>query len=73
MYTLEVEIALDTGRPICIRNSDIDVEWPVEINDDVLSFLLSYNPTEHNKRSKRHGHATRAFQGLIPYRSRSIL
>jgi len=35
MYTLEVEIALDSGRPICIRNSDIDVEWPVEVDDNV--------------------------------------
>jgi len=35
MYTLEVEIALDSGRPICIRNSDIDVEWPLEVDDDV--------------------------------------
>jgi hypothetical protein len=68
-----VEIALDTGRPICIRNSDIDVEWPVEIKDDVLSFLPFSNPTEHNNRSKRHGHATWAFQGFIPYRSLSIL
>ena len=35
MYVIEVEIALDSGRPMCIRNSDIDVEWPVEVNDDV--------------------------------------
>jgi hypothetical protein len=35
MYTLEVEIALDSGRPICIRNSDIDVEWPIECDDTV--------------------------------------
>jgi hypothetical protein len=35
MYTLEVEIALDSGRPICIRNSDIDVEWPIECDDKV--------------------------------------
>jgi hypothetical protein len=43
MYTLEVEIALDTGRPMCIRNSDIDVEWPIEIDDDVFSFLSFIN------------------------------
>jgi hypothetical protein len=39
MYTVEVEVALDTGRPICIRNSDIDVEWPVEVDDTVLPDL----------------------------------
>ena len=39
MYTVEVEDALDTGRPICIRNSDIDVEWPVEVDDTVLPDL----------------------------------
>jgi len=37
MYTIEVEIALDSGRPMCIRNSDIDVEWPVECDDQVRS------------------------------------
>ena len=37
MYTIEVEIALDSGRPMCIRNSDIDVEWPVECDDAVCS------------------------------------
>lgn len=36
MYTIEVEIALDSGRPMCIRNGDIDVEWPVEVDDNVL-------------------------------------
>jgi hypothetical protein len=39
MYTVEVEVALDTGRPICIRNSDIDVEWPVEVDDTVIPWL----------------------------------
>jgi hypothetical protein len=39
MYTIEVEIALDSGRPISIRNSDIDVEWPVEVDDSVLSHV----------------------------------
>ena len=39
IYTLEVEIALDSGRPMCIRNSDIDVEWPVEVDDNVTLFL----------------------------------
>jgi hypothetical protein len=39
MYTIEVELALDSGRPICIRNSDIDVEWPVEVDDDVSAIL----------------------------------
>ena len=43
MYTVEVEIALDTGRPICIRNSDIDVEWPVEVDDNVPSFIKHAN------------------------------
>jgi len=37
MYTIEVEIALDSGRPMCIRNSDIDVEWPIECDDQVQS------------------------------------
>jgi len=37
MYTIEVEIALDSGRPMCIRNGDIDVEWPVECDDQVRS------------------------------------
>jgi hypothetical protein len=36
MYTIEVEIALDSGRPMCIRNSDVDVEWPIEVDDSVL-------------------------------------
>ena len=35
MYIIEVEIALDSGRPMCIRNSDIDVELPVEMDDKV--------------------------------------
>ena len=37
MYTIEVEVALDSGRPICIRNSDIDVEWPVEMDDQTIA------------------------------------
>jgi len=36
MYVMEVEIALDSGRPMCIRNSDFDVQLPVEMNDMVL-------------------------------------
>jgi hypothetical protein len=35
MYTADVELALDTGRPLGIRESDFDVEWPVEVDDDV--------------------------------------
>lgn len=38
MYVIEVEIALDSGRPLCIRNSDIDVELPVEIDDKVTQW-----------------------------------
>lgn len=40
MYTIEVEIALDSGRPMCIRNSDIDVEWPIECDDEVCSRIV---------------------------------
>jgi hypothetical protein len=48
MYIIEVEIALDSGRPMCIRNSDIDVEWPVEVNDDVkLPYLQMLRPESH--------------------------
>ena len=43
MYTLEVEVALDSGRPICIRNSDMDVEWPLEVDDDVILFVIYTN------------------------------
>ena len=33
IYTFEVEMAIDTGRPMCIRNSDIDVDFPLIIDD----------------------------------------
>jgi hypothetical protein len=49
MYTVEVEIALDTGRPICIRNSDIDVEWPVEVDDNVS--LNTKSPNDRTSKS----------------------
>jgi hypothetical protein len=58
MYTIEVEIALDSGRPMCIRNSDIDVEWPVEVDDSVLfsiHFKLTigcWNRPDDNDRTK---------------------
>ena len=35
IYVMEVEIALDSGRPMCIRNSDMDVELPVEMDKEV--------------------------------------
>jgi hypothetical protein len=40
MYTTDVELALDTGRPLGIRESDFDVEWPVEIDDDVRAQIF---------------------------------
>jgi hypothetical protein len=40
MYTADVELALDTGRPLGIRESDFDVEWPVEVDDDVRTLIL---------------------------------
>jgi hypothetical protein len=59
MYTLEVEIALDIGRPISIRNCDIDVEWPIQIDDDVLFPSASIiNATENSHRSEPHGYAS---------------
>jgi hypothetical protein len=59
MYTLEVEIALDIGRPISIRNCDIGVEWPIEIDDDVLIPSASIiNATEYPHRPDPHGHAS---------------
>lgn len=53
MYTIEVEIALGSGRPMCIRNSDIDVEWPVEVDDNVLfpiHFRIDNRMLESTKR-----------------------
>jgi hypothetical protein len=40
MYTTDVELALDTGRPLGIRESDFDVEWPVEVDDDVRALTF---------------------------------
>jgi len=42
MYCIDAELALDTGRPLGIRDSDADVDWPVEVDDSVrdpLRFL----------------------------------
>jgi hypothetical protein len=59
MYTLEVEIALDIGRPISIRNCDIDVDWPSQMDDDVLFPSASIiNATEYSHLSEPHGHAS---------------
>lgn len=48
MYSTDVELALDTGRPLGIRDSDFDVEWPVEVDDNVNASVFVY--TNDNRR-----------------------
>jgi hypothetical protein len=72
MYTLEVEVGLDSGRPICIRNSDIDVDWPLEVDDDVLIARITLM-IGCCGRSNCDDHSKRAMQNLISHSPIAIL
>jgi len=72
MYVIEVEIALDSGRPMCIRNSDIDVELPVEMDDKVKRLGQRSLITERQYRSDHNGSASGTFKSHLSHRSLEV-
>lgn len=73
MYTVEVEVALDTGRPICIRNSDIDVEWPIEVDDTVNPIAGAILMVDGFHRSNNNEETSGSVKDFISHRSITVL